>query len=58
VPEFTDLVFAKTSSKRPFSVIENEHFGLVLAKTGSKNSGTGHLRLRYWLSDALTLVED
>ncbi len=40
VPEFIDLVFAKTSSKRSFSVIQNERFGLVYAKTGSIISGT------------------
>ncbi len=41
VPEFIDPVFAKTSLRRSFSVIENERFGLVFAKTGSINSGTG-----------------
>ncbi len=41
VPEFIDPVFAKTSPKRSFWVIENEGFGLVFAKTGSTNSGTG-----------------
>ncbi len=41
VPEFIDPVFAKTSQKRSFSVIENERLGLVSAKTGSLNSGTG-----------------
>jgi hypothetical protein len=40
VPEFIDPVFAKTSRKRSFSVIENERFRLVFAKTGSINSGT------------------
>ncbi len=30
----------KTSPKRPYSVIENERFGLVFAKTGSIISGT------------------
>jgi hypothetical protein len=30
----------KTSPKRSFLVIENARFGLVLAKTGSINSGT------------------
>jgi hypothetical protein len=40
VPEFVDPVFTKTSPKRSFSVIENEHFELVFAKTGSINSGT------------------
>jgi hypothetical protein len=39
VPEFIDPVFAKTSSKRSFSIIENERFGLVVAQTGSINSG-------------------
>ncbi len=43
VAEFTDPVFAKTSPKRSFSVIENQRFGLVFAKTGSINSGTGAL---------------
>ncbi len=41
VPEFIDPVFTKTSPKRSFSVIENERIGLVFAKTGSINSGTG-----------------
>jgi hypothetical protein len=41
VPEFIDAVFAKTSPKRSFSVIQNERFGLVFAKTGSIISGTG-----------------
>jgi hypothetical protein len=40
VPEFIYPVFAKTSSKCSFSVIENERFGLVFAKTGSINSAT------------------
>ncbi len=40
MPEFIDTVFAKTSPKRSFSVIENERFGLVFAKTRSLNSGT------------------
>ncbi len=31
----------KTSPKRSYSVIENERFGLVFAKTGSIISGTG-----------------
>jgi hypothetical protein len=45
VPEFRDPVFAKTSLKRSFSASENERFGLVFAKTGSLNSGTGKLAL-------------
>jgi hypothetical protein len=40
VPEFTDPVFAKTSPKRSFPMIENERFGLVFARTGSINLGT------------------
>ncbi len=32
--------FLETSSKRSFSVIENDRFGLVFRKTGSINSGT------------------
>jgi hypothetical protein len=31
----------RENPKRSFSVIENERFGLVFAKTGSLNSGTG-----------------
>jgi hypothetical protein len=41
VPEFIDSVFVKTSPNRSFSVSENERFGLVFAKSGSINSGTG-----------------
>ncbi len=41
VPECTDPAFAKTSPKRSFSKSENNRFGLVLAKTGSINSGIG-----------------
>jgi hypothetical protein len=33
VPEIIDLVFAKTSSKRSFSMTEYERFGLVFPKT-------------------------
>jgi hypothetical protein len=40
VPEFIDPVFTKTRPKRSFSVIQNERFGLVFAKTGSIISGT------------------
>ena len=43
VPEFIDPVFAKTSPKRSFSVIENERFGKevtswVAFRVGSKYS--------------------
>ncbi len=41
VLEFIDPVFAKISPRRSFSMTENERFGLVFAKTGSINSGTG-----------------
>ncbi len=41
MPEFIDPVFAKTSPKRSFSLIENKRSGLVFEKTGSINSGTG-----------------
>ncbi len=41
VPEFIDLVFAKTSRKRSFSMTEHERFGFVFANTGSIHSGTG-----------------
>ncbi len=40
MPEFIDPVFAKTNPKRSFSIIENERFGFVFAKTGSENSGS------------------
>ncbi len=43
MPEFIDPVFTKTSPKRSFSVIQNERFGLVFAKTGFIISGTGLL---------------
>ncbi len=41
MPQLIDPVFAKTSPKRSFCMTENERFGLVFAKTGSINSGTG-----------------
>ncbi len=41
--EFIDQVFTKTSPKRSVSVIQNERFGLVFAKTGSIISGTGEI---------------
>jgi len=41
VAEFIDPVFAKTNPKRSFSMTENDSFGLVFAKTGHINSGTG-----------------
>ncbi len=40
MPESIDPVFVKTSPKRSFLIIENNRFGLVVAKTGSINSGT------------------
>jgi hypothetical protein len=43
VPEIIDLVFAKTSPKRSFSMTEYERFGLISRKRGSINSGTGTL---------------
>ncbi len=43
VPELINPVLAKTSPKRSCSMAENERFGLVFAKTGSINSGTGAL---------------
>jgi hypothetical protein len=45
VSEFIDPVFAKTSPKRSSSISENEHFGIVFAKTGSINLGTGMVLL-------------
>jgi hypothetical protein len=43
VSEIIDPVFAKTSQNARFLLSENERFGLVFVKTGSINSGTGHL---------------
>ncbi len=40
-PNLYTRVFVKTSPNRSYSVIENERFGLVFAKTGSIISGTG-----------------
>jgi hypothetical protein len=57
VPKFIDPVFAKkTSSKRSFSVIENERFGLVFAKTGSINSGTDIIQLFRWQCDNQSII--
>ncbi len=50
MPEFLDPVLAKTTPKRSFSVIINELFGLVFAKSGSINSGTGSLQYRILLA--------
>ncbi len=47
VPEIIDPVFAKTSQNARFLLSENERFGLVFVKTGSINSGTGLLYLRF-----------
>ncbi len=43
VPEIIDPVFAKTSQNARFLLSENGRFGLVFVKTGSINSGIGHL---------------
>ena len=40
-PNLKTRVFVKTSSKRSYSVIENERIGLVFAKTVSIISGIG-----------------
>jgi hypothetical protein len=55
VPEFIDPVFAKTSPNRSFSVIENERFGLVFAKSGSLNSGKveGQIKDKAWSKDRI-----
>ncbi len=39
MPELIDPIFAKTSPKHTFSMIDNDRFGLVFATTGSINSG-------------------
>ncbi len=41
VPEIIDIVFAKTSPKRSFSMTEYERFGLVFMKTRVYKFGTG-----------------
>ncbi len=41
MPEFIDVVFAKTSPKQAVFKIKNERFGLEFAKTGPLNSGKG-----------------
>jgi hypothetical protein len=46
VPEFIDPRFREISPIRSYSVIENERFGLVFAKTGSIISGTGFWRTK------------
>jgi hypothetical protein len=43
VPEIIDLVLAKTSPKRSFSMTEYSVLGLFSRKRGSINSGTGLL---------------
>ncbi len=60
VPEFIDPVFAKTSQKRSFSVIQNERFRLVFAKTGFIISGTGHIILdrTLWTLDSHAFVRN
>jgi hypothetical protein len=49
VPEFIGPVFAKTIPKHSYPMTENERFGLVFAKTGSINSGTGVVFAIHWL---------
>ncbi len=62
MPEFLDPVFAKTSPKRAFLVIENERFGHVFARTGFINSGTAESLLcsvvftRIYTSGPITLT--
>ncbi len=41
VPEFIDPFFTKTSLKRSFSMIENEHFGLVFVENWVYKLGSG-----------------
>ncbi len=57
VPEFIDLVFAKTSPKRLFSITEKDRFGLVFVNTGSINSGTD-LVSRHGPMNALQIILD
>ncbi len=45
MPEFIDSVFAQTSPKRSFSMMENERFGLVFANHGSINSSKRLLKI-------------
>jgi hypothetical protein len=52
-PNLWTRVFVKTSPKRSYSVIENERFGLVFAKTVSIISGT-YLLMRTGLKNSET----
>jgi hypothetical protein len=45
VPEFIDPVFAKTSTKRSFSVIENERFWAYFRENGVYKFGHRSVRL-------------
>ena len=53
VPEFIDPVFEKTSPKRSFSIIKNDRFGLVFAKTGPINLVTAML---YYINKIYTMI--
>ncbi len=53
MPEIIDPVFAKTSQNARFLLSENERFGLVFVKTGSKNSGTGAFDPTPWVESLL-----
>ncbi len=56
-PKFIDPVVTKASPKRSFSIIENQLFGLVLAKTGYIILGTFYRNnLRDWLPDSMLEV--
>jgi hypothetical protein len=57
VPKFIDAVIAKTSTKRSFSVIENERFGIVFAKTGSIISDTVLFVMNFLLTKISTAME-
>ncbi len=48
----------KTSPKRSYSVIENERFGLVFAKTGSIISGTDEVGITIGRIFILTVLLD
>ncbi len=49
MPEFIDPDFAEPSPKRSFSMIVNERFGFVFAKTGSENSSSVLRKLHIYL---------
>jgi hypothetical protein len=52
MPEFIDLVFAKTSPKRSFSIIDNELF--LFSRKRVYNSGTGLRKVHFYVKNYVT----